>query len=151
MLPDPYAVSTLVDFMKATMLDREAQSMHDQAILDALRLDFNAITTPEELAMAARVYHAVEEAGRWAGRQAAWQEGRQEGAREVKVDLMVDLLLPVAGADFEEELRMLLDDEQLLSRLDVNTMVELRLRHGSDPVALRQAVRDLLGNLGDLV
>ena len=64
---------------------------------------------------------------------------------------MVDMLLSVAGADFEEELRMLLDDEQLLDRLDVNMVVDLRIRHGADPVALRQAVRNLWGNPGDLV
>ena len=64
---------------------------------------------------------------------------------------MVGLLLPVAGADFEGELRMLLDDEQLLDRLDVNTLVDLRFRHGADPAALRRAVRNLLGHPGDLV
>ena len=120
------------------MLGWAVQSMHDRAILDALHLDSDAITTLEELVMAARVY------------QRGYYAVKQEGAREAKVDLMVDMLLPVAGADFEEELRMLLDDEQLLSRLDVNTMVDLRFRHGADPAALRRAVRKLLGNPGDL-
>ena len=89
-----------------------------------------------------RGYYAVREEGR--------QEGRLEGARQAKIGLMVDILLPVAGADFEEELRMLLDAKQLLSRLDVNTMVDLRIRHDADPAALRQAMRNLLDNPGDL-
>ena len=94
-----------------------------------------------------RGYYAVREEGRQEGRQ----EGRLEGARQAKIDLMVDILLPVAGADFDEELRMLLDAKQLLSRLDVNTMVDLRIRHDADPAALRQAMRNLLDNPGDLV
>ena len=154
-LPDPHAVRALVDFMKATMLGWAEQSVHDRAIQDELDLDFDAITTPEELGMAARTYrrgyYAVKEEGRQEGHQEGRQEGLQEGARQSKVDLMVDLLLPVAGADFEAELRMLLDDEQLLDRLDVNTIVDLRIRHGADPAALRRAVRDLLGHPGDLV
>ena len=154
-LPDPHAVRALVDFMKATMLGWAEQSVHDRAIQDELDLDFDAITTPEELGMAARTYrrgyYAVKEEGRQEGHQEGRQEGLQEGARQSKVDLMVDLLLPVAGADFEAELRMLLDDEPLLDRLDVNTMVDLRIRHGADPAALRQAVRNLLGHPGDLV
>ena len=93
--------------------------------------------------MAARAYQR--------GYYAVREEGRQEGAHQTKVDLMVDMLLPVAGADFEGELRMLLDANQLLSRLDVNTVVDLRIRHGADPAALRQAVRNLWGNSGDLV
>ena len=138
-LPDPHAVRALVDFMKATMLGWARQSAHDQAIQDELHLDFDAITTPEELAMTARAY------------QRGYYAVKQEGSRETKVDLMVDMLLPVAGAEFEGELRMLLDDEPLLDRLDVNTMVDLRIRHGADPAALRQAVRKFLGHPGDLV
>ena len=84
------------------------------------------------------------------GYYAVREEGRLEGARQAKIDLMVDILLPVAGADFDEELRMLLDAKQLLSRLDVNTMVDLRIRHDADPAALRQAMRNLLDNPGDL-
>ena len=70
-----------------------------------------------------RGYYAVKEEGR--------REGRQEGSRQTKVDLMVD---------------MLLGDEALVSRLDVNTIVDLRIRYGTDPAALRQAVRSQLGN-----
>ena len=138
-LPDPHAVRALVDFMKATMLGWARQSAHDRAVQDELHLDFDAITTPEELGMTAREY------------QRGYYAVKEEGRREGQVDLMVDMLLPVAGADFEEELRMLLDDEQLLDRLDVNTMVDLRFRHGADPAALRRAVRKLLDNPGDLV
>ena len=105
-----------------------------------------------------RGYYAVREEGRQEGWKESWKEGWKEGwkkgwregARQTKVDLMVDMLLPVAGADFEEELRMLLDAKQLLSRLDVNTMVDLRIRHDADPAALRQAMRNLLDNPGDL-
>ena len=148
-LPDPHAMRALVDFMKATMLGWAAQSVHDQAILDTLHLDLDleTITTPEELTMAARAYQR----GYYAVREEGRQEGRQEGAHQTKVDLMVAMLLPVAGADFDEELRMLLDDEHLLDRLDANTVVDLRIRHDADPAALRQAVRNLLGNSGDLV
>ncbi|MCE2467555.1 MAG: hypothetical protein J4G06_05975 [Caldilineaceae bacterium] len=61
---------------------------------------------------------------------------------------MVEMLLPAAGTEFEEELRLLLGDERLVSRLDVNTVVNLRIRYGADPSALRQAVRSQLGNPG---
>ncbi len=150
-LPDPHAVRALVDFMKTTMMGWAAQSVHDRAILNALHLDLETVTTPEELAMAAREYqrgyYAVKEEGRREGRR----EGRQEGSRQTKVDLMVDMLLPVTGADFEEELRTLLGDEVLVSRLDVNTVVDLRIRYGTNPPALRQAVRSQLGNPGRTV
>lgn len=143
-LPDPHTVRALVDFMKLTMLAWAEQSAHDRAIQNALHYDLRKITTPEELAMAAqeyqRGYFAVKEEGR--------QEGRQEGFFHAKVDLMVEMLLPAAGTEFEEELRLLLDDKQLVSRLDVNTIVDLRIQYGADPTGLRQAVRTRLGSAG---
>ena len=74
------------------------------------------------------------------------EEGRQEGLFQAKVDLMVEMLLPASGTEFEEELRLLLVDERLVSRLDVNTIVDLRIQHGADPAGLRQAVRTRLGS-----
>ena len=74
------------------------------------------------------------------------EEGRLEGLFQAKVDLMVEMLLPTAGTEFEEELRLLLGDERLVSRLDVNTIVDLRIQHGADPAGLRQAVRNRLGS-----
>ena len=149
-LPDPHTVRALVDFMKLTMLAWAEQSAHDQAIQDALHYDLQKITTPEELAMAAqeyqRGYFAVKEEGRQEGLQEGRQEGRQEGLFQAKVDLMVEMLLPAAGTEFEEELRLLLGDERLVSRLDVNTIVDLRIQHSADPAGLRQAVRTRLGS-----
>ena len=74
------------------------------------------------------------------------EEGRQEGLFQAKVDLMVEMLLPVVGTEFEEELRLLLGNERLVSRLDVNTIVDLRIQYGTDPAGLRQAVRTRLGS-----
>ena len=85
-----------------------------------------------------RGYFAVKEEGR--------QEGRQEGLFQAKVDLMVEMLLPAAGTEFEEELRLLLGNERLVSRLDVNTIVALRIQYGADPAGMRQAVRTRLGS-----
>ncbi len=101
-----------------------------------------------------RGYFAVKEEGRQEGlqegRQEGWQEGLQEGRQkglfQAKVDLMVEMLLPAAGTEFEEELRLLLGNEQLVSRLDVNTIVDLRIQHDADPAGLRQAVRTRLGS-----
>ena len=154
-LPDPHTVRALVDFMKLTMLAWAEQSAHDRAIQNALHYDLRKITTPEELAMAAqeyqRGYFAVKEEGRQEGLQEGRQEGRQEGFFQAKVDLMVEMLLPAAGTEFEEELRLLLDDEQLVSRLDVNTIVDLRIQYGADPAGLRQAVRTRLGSAGPAI
>lgn len=141
-LPDPHTVRALVDFMKLTMLAWAEQSAHDRAIQNAINYDLRKVTTPEELAMAAqeyqRGYFAVKEEGRL--------EGLQEGLFQAKVDLIVEMLLPAAGTEFEEELRLLLDDERLVSRLDVNTIVDLRIQYGADPAGLRQAVRNRLGS-----
>ncbi len=84
--------------------------------------------------------------GRQEGLQEGLQEGRQEGLFQAKVDLMVEMLLPVAGTEFEAELRLLLGDERLVSRLDGNTIVDLRIQYGADPAGLRQAVRTRLGS-----
>ena len=48
-------------------------------------------------------------------------------------------------SEFADELRTLLGDDELLARLDPNTVFDLRLRHGANPAELRQAVRDRLG------
>lgn len=97
-----------------------------------------------------RGYFAVKEEGRQEGRQEGFQEGLQEGRQEglfqAKVDLMVEMLLPAAGTEFEAELRLLLGDERLVSRLDGNTIVDLRIQYGADPAGLRQAVRTRLGS-----
>ena len=90
-------------------------------------------------------YVAVKEAGRQEGREEGRQEGLLTGARQTKVDMLCDGLLPAVGRPFVEQLRVWLEDDELLALLDVNRIFELRLRHGADPEGLRQAVRDLLG------
>ena len=84
-----------------------------------------------------RGYVAVKEAGR--------QEGRQEGARDKEVDILCELLLPAVGREFVDELRALLDNDELRARLDPNLVFDLRLRYGTNPAELRQAIRDRLG------
>ena len=123
-----------------------------------------SVTTPEELAMAAveirRGYVAVKEAGRQEGHQAGLQEGHQvglqeglreglqegllTGARQTKVDLLCEVLQPVAGQQFVDELRVWLEDEGLLARLEINSIIDLRIRCSADPDSLRQAVRNFL-------
>ena len=71
------------------------------------------------------------------------EEGRQEALFQAKVDLLVEVLLPAAGTEFEKKLRKLLRDEQLVFRLDGNTIVDLRILYSADPAGLRQAVRNL--------
>ena len=88
-----------------------------------------------------RGYAAVKEAG-W---QAGLQEGLQEGARNKEVDMLCELLLPAVGREFADELRTLLGNDELLARLDPNTVFDLRLRYDTNPAELRQAVRDRLG------
>ena len=164
-LRDPNTVKALVDFMRRTMQGWSRQSAQDKAILDALQLDWESVTTPEELAMAAveirRGYVAVKEAGRQEGHQAGLQEGHQvglqeglreglqegllTGARQTKVDLLCEVLQPVAGQQFVDELRVWLEDEGLLARLEINSIIDLRIRCSADPDSLRQAVRNLLG------
>ena len=90
-------------------------------------------------------YVAVKEAGRQEGREEGRQEGWQTGARQTKVDMLCEGLLPAVGRQFVEQLRVWLEDEELLALLDVNRIVELRIRYGADPEALRQALRNLLG------
>ena len=180
-LRDPNTVKALVDFMRRTMQGWSRQSAQDKAILDALQLDWESVTTPEELAMAAveirRGYVAVKEAGRQEGHQVGLQEGHQAGlqeghqaglreglqeglreglqeglqeglltgARQTKVDMLCEVLQPVAGQQFVDELRVWLEDEGLLARLETNSIIDLRIRYGADPDSLRQAVRNLLG------
>ena len=115
-----------------------------------------SVTTPEELAMAAveirRGYVAVKEAGRQEGHQAGLREGLQEGlqeglltgARQTKVDMLCEVLQPVAGQQFVDELRVWLEDEGLLARLETNSIIDLRIRCSADPDSLRQSVRNLL-------
>ena len=140
-LRDPNTVRALVDFMRRTMQGWSWQSTRDKAILDALQLDWESVTTPEELAMAAveirRGYVAVKEAGR--------QEGLLTGVRQTKVDMLCEALQPVAGRQFVDELRVWIEDEELLARLDMSTIIDLRIRYGAEPDGLRQAVRNLLG------
>ncbi len=115
-----------------------------------------SVTTPEELAMAAveirRGYVAVKEAGRQEGHQAGLREGLREGlqeglltgARQTKVDMLCEVLQPVAGQQFVDELRVWLEDEGLLARLETNSIIDLRIRCSADPDSLRQSVRNLL-------
>ena len=119
-----------------------------------------SVTTPEELAMAAveirRGYVAVKEAGRQEGHQVGLQEGHQAGlreglqeglltgARQTKVDMLCEVLQPVAGQQFVDELRVWLEDEGLLARLETNSIIDLRIRCSADPDSLRQSVRNLL-------
>ena len=84
-----------------------------------------------------RGYVAVKEAGR--------QEGLLTGVRQTKVDMLCEALQPVAGRQFVDELRVWIEDEELLARLDMSTIIDLRIRYGAEPDSLRQAVRNLLG------
>ena len=84
-----------------------------------------------------RGYVAVKEAGR--------QEGLLTGVRQTKVNMLCEALQPVAGRQFVDELRVWIEDEELLARLDISTVIDLRIRYGAKPDSLRQAVRNLLG------
>ena len=84
-----------------------------------------------------RGYVAVKEAGR--------QEGLLTGVRQTKVDMLCEALQPVAGRQFVDELRVWIEDEELLARLDMSTIIDLKIRYGAEPDSLRQAVRNLLG------
>ena len=92
-----------------------------------------------------RGYVAVKEAGRQEGWLEGWHKGLQEGARDKEVDILCELLLPVVSREFADELRVLLGDDELRARLDLNTVFDLRLRYGTNPAELRQALRDRLG------
>ena len=59
--------------------------------------------------------------------------------------MLCELLLPAVGREFADELRALLDDDELRARLDPNIIFDLRLRYGTNPERLRQALRDRLG------
>ncbi len=95
--------------------------------------------------MAAEKYQRGYVAVKEEGRQEGLQEGLQKGARNKEVDMLCELLLPAVGRGFVDELRMLLDNDELLARLDPNTVFDLRLRYGTNPEGLRQAIRDRLG------
>ncbi len=131
-----------------------------RGVSDVSYIDRDVITTPEDLTMAAEAYQrgyvAVKEEGRLEGLQeaaeayqrgyvAVKEEGRQEGARDKEVDMLCELLLPAVGREFADELRALLDDDELRARLDLNIVFDLRLRYDTNPEELRQALRDCLG------
>ena len=78
------------------------------------------------------------------GYVAVKEEGRQEGARDKEADMLCELLLPAVGREFADELRALLDDDELRARLDPNAVFDLRLRYGTNSEGLRQAIRDRL-------
>ena len=78
------------------------------------------------------------------GYVAVKEEGWQEGARDKEVDMLCELLLPVVGREFTDELRALLGDDELRARLDPNIVFDLRLRYGTNPEELQQALRDRL-------
>ncbi len=78
------------------------------------------------------------------GYVAVKEEGRQEGARDKEVDMLCELLLPAVGREFADELRALLGDDELRARLDPNIVFDLRLRYGTNPEGLPQALRDRL-------
>ena len=143
-LKNPHTARAFVEFMKMTMRGWSGQSDRDKQIFDAIQLDWDAITTPEDLTMAAEAYQrgyvAVKEEGRQEGRQ----EGLREGARTKEIDMLCELLLPVVGREFVDELRTRLDDDKLLARLDPNAVFDLRFRYGTNPEGLRQAIRDRL-------
>ena len=107
-----------------------------RGVSDAPHIDPDAIATPEELTMAAEAYQR--------GYVAVKEEGRQEGARDKEVDMLCELLLPAVGREFADELRTLLDDDELRARLNPNIVFDLRLRYGTNPEGLRQAIRDRL-------
>lgn len=139
-LKNPRAARALVEFMKLTMRGWSGQSDRDKQIFDAIQLDWDTITTPEDLTMAAEAYQrgyvAVKEEGRL--------EGLQEGARNKEVDMLCEFLLPAVGREFVDELRALLGDDELRARLDPNAVFDLRLQYGTNPEGLRQAIRDCL-------
>ncbi|MDE0672970.1 MAG: hypothetical protein F4Y08_11240 [Caldilineaceae bacterium SB0662_bin_9] len=147
-LKNPRAARALVEFMKLTMRGWSGQSDRDKQIFDAIQLDWDTITTPEELTMAAEAYQrgyvAVKEEGRLEGRQEGLQEGLQKGTRNKEVDMLCELLLPAVGREFADELRALLGDDELRARLDPNAVFDLRLQYGTNPEGLRQAIRDCL-------
>ena len=103
-----------------------------------------------------RRYVAVKEDGRqggwlegwkegWLeGWQEGWREGWREGARAKEIDFLCELLQPAVGRVFADELRALLDDDELRARLDPNIVFDLRLRYGPNPEELQQALRDRL-------
>ena len=99
-----------------------------------------------------RRYVAVKEEGRQDGRQGwwlegwkeGWLEGWREGARAKEIDFLCELLQPAIGREFADELRALLDDDELRARLDPNIVFDLRLRYGTNPEELQQALRDRL-------
>ena len=90
-----------------------------------------------------RGYVAVKEEGRLEG----LQEGLQKGSRDKEVDMLCELLLPTVGREFADELRALLDDDELRVHLDLNIVFDLRLRYDTNPEELRQALRDCLGQV----
>lgn len=147
-LKNPRVARALVEFMKLTMRGWSGQSDRDKQIFDAIQLDWDTITTPEELTMAAEAYQrgyvAVKEEGRLEGRQEGLQEGLQQGARNKEVDMLCEFLLPAVGREFVDELRALLGDDELRARLDPNAVFDLRLQYGTNPEGLRQAIRDCL-------
>ena len=128
-----------------------------RGVSDDLYIDRDAITTREDLIMAAEAYQrgcvAVKENGwleSWKegwkeGWREGWHKGLQEGARDKEVDILCELLLPAVGREFADELRALLDDDELRARLDPNLVFDLRLRYDPNPAGLRQAIRDRLG------
>ena len=136
-LQDPHTVRALVEFMKLTMRGWSGQSDRDKEIFDAIQLDWDTITTPEDLTMAAEVYQR--------GYVAVKEEGRREGVRNTEVDMLCELLQPAVGREFVDELRTLLGNDELRARLAPSAVFDLWLRYGTNPAGLRQAIRDRLG------
>ena len=144
-LQDPHTVRALVEFMKLTMRGWSGQSDRDKQIFDAIQLDWDTIITPEDLTMAAEAYQRGYVAVKEASLQEGLQKGWLEGARDKEVDILCELLQPVVGREFVDELRVLLGDDELRARLGPNAVFDLRLRYGTNPAGLRQAIRDRLG------
>ena len=59
--------------------------------------------------------------------------------------MLCEALQPAVGRQFVDELRVWIEVEELLARLDISTIIDLRIRYGAEPDSLRQAVRNLLG------
>ena len=138
-LPEPRTERPLVEFMNLTIRGWANHSEHDKKIMESIPRVWNSATTIEELAMAAQAYQR--------GYLAVKEEGRREGARQKELEVLCEVLLPVAGREFVGELRERLNSSPHATRLNVNTVIDLRIRYGADASGLRQAIRNRLDHV----
>lgn len=139
-LPDPRTERPLVEFMNLTIRGWARHSDHDRKILAAMPRVGETATTTEELAMAARTYQR--------GYFAVKEEGRWEGARKKEIEILREVLLPVLGRESVDALQKRMDSCQHTTGLDVNTVIDLRIRYGTDTSGLRRAIQNHLEHKG---